>query len=44
MQYNIILTMLSAEKECILFVNLFLAQGNVEAWLNDFVSRIKLTI
>ncbi|OHT09327.1 Dynein heavy chain family protein [Tritrichomonas foetus] len=44
LQYNKILKMRSEEGEQVTFSIPFLAQGNVEVWLNDLVSRMRQTV
>jgi dynein heavy chain len=44
MQFNKVLGFRSSEKETVSFTNPFLAQGNVEVWLNDLVQRMRQTI
>jgi dynein heavy chain len=44
LQYNKILKMQSSEKEVVPFSVPFLAQGNVEVWLNDLVQRMRQTM
>ncbi|KAH0792655.1 Dynein heavy chain family protein [Histomonas meleagridis] len=44
LQFNKVLGFQSAEGEKVQFTNPFLAQGNVEVWLNDLVQRMRQTI
>ena len=44
LQYNKILKMRSDEGEQVAFSIPFLAQGNVEVWLNDLVTRMRQTV
>ncbi|OHT04931.1 Dynein heavy chain family protein [Tritrichomonas foetus] len=44
LQFNKVLGFRSNENEQVQFTNPFLAQGNVEVWLNDLVSRMRQTI
>ena len=44
LQFNKVLGFRSNEGEQVQFTNPFLAQGNVEVWLNDLVTRMRQTI
>ncbi|KAK8898529.1 Dynein heavy chain 5, axonemal [Tritrichomonas musculus] len=44
LQFNKVLGFRSNENEIVQFTNPFLAQGNVEVWLNDLVQRMRQTV